>query len=326
MLEMINDERERAGVPQVTIGSNRAAQAHAEAALEGCFTGHWGLDGTTPGMRYALAGGHQVNGENVTGVNYCIQPHENFTKISNVEVAVRKAVKTLMDSPGHRVTNNKRDFRKVNIGVAWNSHNIVIVHQFEGDYVRFDRVPILEGSSLMFAGSAVNGATTVTDNGDLKVDIYFHPLAPLTRGQVAHVYCLDIGLQVASLIAPPSPGYSYGHLADFDKTYLRCSSPYEVSSAVPGPDSYAEAQLLHEEVSSVSMLPSVARVKWVVTERWEVNEAAFNVSANLGEILDSSGPGVYQLMIWGSIDGKTAIIADYPIFYGVTPPGTYLSE
>ena len=41
MLEVINEERRNAGVPEVTPGDHRAAQLHAEAALAGCFSSHW---------------------------------------------------------------------------------------------------------------------------------------------------------------------------------------------------------------------------------------------------------------------------------------------
>ena len=45
MLELINVERTGAGLQPVAMGDNAAAQLHAEAALEGCFSSHWGLDG-----------------------------------------------------------------------------------------------------------------------------------------------------------------------------------------------------------------------------------------------------------------------------------------
>ena len=75
------------GVPPLAMGTNVAAQVHAESARDGCFTGHWGLDGTTPGMRYNLAGGYQANAENMTGLNYCIQPlssHSRTTRESEI--------------------------------------------------------------------------------------------------------------------------------------------------------------------------------------------------------------------------------------------------
>ena len=67
MLELINEERENAGVGPVTMGNNFAAQLHAENALDACFGSHWGVDGLKPYMRYSLAGGYQSNGENGSG-------------------------------------------------------------------------------------------------------------------------------------------------------------------------------------------------------------------------------------------------------------------
>ena len=46
MLELINAERKKAGLNSVTLGDNVVAQLHAEAALEKCFSGHWGVDVT----------------------------------------------------------------------------------------------------------------------------------------------------------------------------------------------------------------------------------------------------------------------------------------
>ena len=61
-LMLVNEARASAGVPRVTLGENPAAQAHAESMAEHCFLSHWGMDGLKPYMRYALAGGFQVNG------------------------------------------------------------------------------------------------------------------------------------------------------------------------------------------------------------------------------------------------------------------------
>ena len=51
------------------VGQQWSAQVHAKTATEGCFIGHWRLDGTTPGMRYDLAGGNLINAERMTGIN-----------------------------------------------------------------------------------------------------------------------------------------------------------------------------------------------------------------------------------------------------------------
>jgi len=71
MLELVNDERNVMGLTPLVLGSNVAAQLHAEALSDECFLSHWGLDGLKPYMRYSLAGGYQANAENVAGSSYC---------------------------------------------------------------------------------------------------------------------------------------------------------------------------------------------------------------------------------------------------------------
>ena len=88
-------------------------------------------------MRYALAGGQQVNGENVTGLNYCIQPQDNFRRIVNPVQPLRTALTGLMGSPGHLATILNPQYRKVNLGIAWNDYNMVLVQQFEGGLCAF---------------------------------------------------------------------------------------------------------------------------------------------------------------------------------------------
>ena len=119
MLELINEERMKAGLNPVTMGDNAAAQLHAETALEGCFSSHWGLDGLKPYMRYSLAGGYQSSGENVHGSDYCITDADNYRPIADIQDEVREAMVGWMNSPGHRRNILRPKHRRVNIGLAW---------------------------------------------------------------------------------------------------------------------------------------------------------------------------------------------------------------
>ena len=78
MLELTNQERMKNGVPTVRMGNNPAAQLHAEAALEGCYSAHWDRWGLKPNQRYTLTGGIGADGENVSGLSYCIKAQDNY--------------------------------------------------------------------------------------------------------------------------------------------------------------------------------------------------------------------------------------------------------
>ena len=304
----------------MVMGSNNAAQIHAEAARDGCFTGHWGLDGTTSGMRYAIAGGYQANAENVAGLNYCIQSHENFRKITDLESTVRKDAKALLDSISHQRTLTSKHYRKVNIGIAWDNYIVWMVHQFEGDYVRFREFKI-DGTLLQFSGQTTNGARTDLDEKGLGVDIYYHPLGQLTQGQVARTYCLDLGEMVGVMIPPAPPGYSYGLLMPGFKNYQRCFSPYDEPANVLAPSTYDEAKVLHREQRLRIPLSRLATYSYVIADKWDVKPNSFDVSVDIGKILDKSG--AYQLVFWGNVDGETRIIAERWVFHEVDVPSDY---
>ena len=322
MLEMINEERGSAGLNPVVLGSNGAAHIHADHLQENCIAGHWAMDGTTANMRYALAGGQQINGENVSGLNYCIQPWENYTRIVNPAKPLQQAMDGLMNSPGHRATILTPEYRKVNLGISWDDYNMTIVQQFEGDYVRFNRVPQMQGSLLIVEGSTVNGATPLNEEGKLGVEIYYHPLSTLVASQIAQTYCLDPGEYAATLIAPPPPGFQYDPFQAVIQGFKRCVSPYGFEWSIP-PMSYEWAIEQFEQVKANAEWVSWAAINWLMADEWQVDDTSFKVSANIEEVLEDKGAGVYRVLIWGSIDGKTAIIGEYPIFYQVERPTGY---
>lgn len=137
MLSLINAEREKAGVGAVTLGDNIAAQLHAEASLDNCFSSHWGIEGLKPYMRYSLAGGYQSNGENGSGLDYCIKASDGYRANGSIEQEIRQTMGGWMSSPGHRQNILDPGHKRVNIGIAWDRYNTAIYQHFEGDYVEF---------------------------------------------------------------------------------------------------------------------------------------------------------------------------------------------
>ena len=56
---------------------------------------------------------------------------------------------------------------------------------------------------------------------------------------------------------------------------------------------------------------------------WTTRSDAFSVRADISDLLERRGNGVYSITVWGVIDGERAVISEYSIFHGVTPPDTY---
>ena len=94
MLQLINQERRNAGVPELTLGNNPAAQYHADSCLTTGTGSHWGSNGLKPYMRYSRAGGYQKNAE-----NWFYWEYEGLTGTDDIPREITKAMTSLMNSP-----------------------------------------------------------------------------------------------------------------------------------------------------------------------------------------------------------------------------------
>ena len=324
MLELINSERLKAGVRAVKLGDNIAAQLHADSSLQNCTSSHWGVDGLKPYMRYSLAGGYQSNGENGSGLDYCIKASEGYQANSGIQEEIREAMTIWMSSPGHRRNILDPQHKLVNIGLAWDRYNTAMYQHFEGDYVTYDRLPTIERGVLSFSGNTKNGIR-FGHPGDLGVQIHFDPPPKtLTRGQLSRTYCHDNGERVAGLREPLTGGYRWT-TNEFTTTYDPCPDPNDVAPGTPAPRSPTEAHQAWRQAytASQSTQPQTITVPWITASRWTAKGVEFAVTADIGEILRRHGDGVYSLLIWGRDDGWSSLISQYSICHGVTPPSTY---
>ncbi len=323
MLSLINAARSDAGVLPVLLGRNLAAQQHAEAQLSGCWTSHWNTEGLTTYMRYSLAGGYHPHRENVLGQAYC---DGDRRQQPNIRVRIDRMLAVWLDSPGHRATLLDPEYRRVNIGLAWNARYHAGVQVFEGDYVNFDRLPSLEGGVLRFSGT-VHGGPHFDTPADLWADlVYDPPPHALTRGQLARSSSMTLGRPVAALRPPAPPGRVYSQ-RDFESVDPQsCLSPYDVDAHLSAARSAVEAQRLYREardacLSRRELDGDTFKMRWLTSSTWEASGDAFAVTVDLSPVLAAHGPGVYTLTLWDlQPDGSSLQVADYSLFYEVDLP------
>ena len=324
MLGLINTEREKAGLTPVVLGDNVAAQLHAEASLEGCFSSHWGIDGLKPYMRYSLAGGYQSNGENGSGLDYCVKASDRYTAIGSIEHEIRDVMEDWMDSPGHRRNILDPWHKKVNVGLAWDRYNTAFIQHFEGDYVEYERLPSIANGLLTLSGSTKNGVRFHRSR-DLGVQVFYDPPPhSLSRGQVARTYCYGAGLQIAALRRPLT-GNSYYAEDEFTQTHKACPNPYDVPANAPAPRSHDEALAMWKAAydASQTLGERSITVPWITALGWTASGEDLSVRADLSQVMANYGSGVYTVVVWGNVDGEDVVISEYSIFEGVAPPDTY---
>ena len=330
MLQLINEERVRVGVAPVVLGDNIAAQLHAESALENCFSSHWGIDGLKPYMRYSLAGGYQSNGENVSGLSYCIKASDGYRANASIEEEIRVSMYGrygsggLMGSLGHRDNILDPWHRKLNVGLAWDRYNTKVVQHFEGGYVEYDQLPSIEGGVLSVSGTVKDGVH-FRNPRDLGVLILYDPPPDsLTRGQVTRTYCYNSGRSVAGL-RPPLSGGQYYRSDQFTRSHSPCPNPYDVASDAPAPGSHDEAHAFWQAAYDASQARETQNVtaSWITASKWMATKEGLVLEADLEDLLERHGAGVYSIIMWGRIGGEDVVISEYSIFHGVTAPDGY---
>ena len=309
MVTLTNQHRAAYGVPPVRLGSNPAAQLHAEAALEGCYSSHWDRWGLKPNHRYTLTGGTGAEGENVSGSDYCIRPTENYRAISDMEQEVAETVQGWMDSPGHRRNLLDPAHTILNVGIAHDRFNQVMVQQFSSDYVAYTTKPSIDPEGVLRLKGSVAGANLSITNAVNVMVAYDPPAKALTRGQIAYTYSLCNPIRVAYLVEQLPPGWS--HTGDATRTYLHtasCVDPYQTSPSRPAPDSSREATQVWasaKQASAAERPPISAEQVRITAELMEITSNDFNIRADLTPVLREHGPGIYTITVWGRPDHMT---------------------
>ena len=318
MLELINDAREQAGVAPVTLGTNQAAQDHAEDMGDTCFSGHWGSDGLKSHMRYSFAGGYHRSGENVSGLDACLEGrYTRITDMSDMRQEIRKTVIGFLNSPGHRRTMLNAHYAVVNIGLAWDDYTLWAVQQFETAFLAHMDVPTLKDGHLTVAGSTT-ALVDFKEDQDLGVQVYYDPTPhALTVGQLVRTYCVDLGPKIAAFRPPLEPGWSYRGDPFFDDVYQPCPDPYDVP---PSDRIITDADRAHQthreaQIAAEHEIHKVSFVRWVTADGWEVDGTSFEVRGDISRDLEEHGAGVYTVLVWGMVYGEDVPIGSYAIVY-----------
>ncbi len=297
MLTLINTDRVRFNLPPVALGGNLAAQRHADDMAQHNFRSHWGLDGLTPYMRYTRAGGVNRERENISGP-------ELLTNLSDYDrqsltALLSEVHREMMTRPEQRANIRDHWHRKVNLGIACNPAACWVAQQFAGDYARFDELPAITDGRLSFAGRLADGMELA------GVAVWYHPPPrALTLGQLDATYSYSLGQYPATFLrSPPGPGRYY---PDDQATYAWRN----------GIDPYT----LNPELGRANIPPlpvdlaHTAAVSWTTAALWQVNGAAFRVTADLTPVLERAGPGVYTVQLWAGVGAERVDLTNYTIF------------
>ena len=230
-LRLINNDRADHGLPPVGLGTNPAAQLHAEDMLVHDYFGHWWADGRKPYMVYTQTGGTSYAGENVASSGWtdrewqaesCGSFRVNCI-IDSPEEAITELQWAMMYDDahadwGHRDNILGESHRAVNIGVASNGRRTTFVQHFEGGAVEANGPPVLSASGRL----SLEVAKRETGISVWEVvSVYYDPLpTPKTPAQIDALdsYCTGGGFTTlcprsfAQILVPAGADFFYSNL------------------------------------------------------------------------------------------------------------------
>ncbi len=222
-LELINEDRRSYGAPPVRLGTNPAAQIHAEDSLRsGYLAGHWTSGGMKPYMLYTQTGGAGVIAENAsgrtTGSENCDQPTVICGEIDVLDTIEILQWSMVYDDAhanwGHRDVIIDPVYDTVNIGIAFSDDHVAFYQHFEYTRLAHQVAPSLDGGVLELLFRPL----TSLEIG--QVVIYYDPLpTPKNPEEISRLtaYCVGGGFTdncasvapVAQVLKPPPAGSRY---------------------------------------------------------------------------------------------------------------------
>ena len=268
-LDLVNKDRADHGLPPVSLGSNRAAQLHAQDLLTNDQFGHWWADGRKPYMVYTQTGGTSYASENVAVSGWMnrqwMQAGCNSYLVRCIvptpEEAIRDHQWSMMYDDahadwGHRDNILRETHRAVNIGIAWNNRRVTFVQHFEGGAVTADAPPTLDDGNVLSLSVTKNEAGVRI--GGLVTVYYDPPPMPVSRelNDSLDSYCISGGAttncpdSTIRILDPPGPGRFYSNLDSSE----------------------------------------------VVADTWRESTTSFSFSADIGRLMED--PGVYTVILW----------------------------
>ena len=289
-LQLINKDRADHGLPPVALGSNAAAQLHAEDMLAHGYLGHWWVDGRKPYMVYSATGGESYASENAASAGWTQEEWDKKRCDSSLVNCVRSEPKEAIEDLefrmmyddahadwGHRDNILDDAHRFVNIGIAWDGRRTVLAQHFEGgDAVANGRPALSADGTLSFRLTKVAEDIEV---GNLVTVYYDPPPSPKTPAQIDALdsYCVGGGFTAACddepaarILEPPGTGFYYSNL-----------DPNEV-----------------------------------VADSWSQSSTSFEFTASLGS--RATRPGVYTVMVWQ--DSGSPLFSDFLVELSVVQP------
>jgi uncharacterized protein YkwD len=179
-LNLVNSDRRTRNMQEVMLSRITSAQQHAQDMLSSHYLSHWNLKGLKPYMRYTLAGGRGAVAENIA-----FQGIREINSEDDIKQAIKLFEWEMMNDDskanwGHRDNILNPNHNRMGLGIAFDSHNVFFVQDFEDDYITWKNL-IVENEMILMEGNNHKVSSTIK-----KVDVFFDKPSDLSTQQLWH--------------------------------------------------------------------------------------------------------------------------------------------
>ncbi len=209
-LSLINSDRQKYGLGNVTLSNEPSGQQHSDSMLVGDYFSHWDPYGMKPYMRYTLVGGKGAVQENIAFRESATCGIFGCTGNINVKQALQQMEYEMMynDSAccnnGHRENILTPQHNQVSIGIAYNASSVYFTEDFINDYVSWSNYGINPSNDEMYAVGTLPGGYTLSS---IQIN-YDQPAQNMTRAQLDNTSSYSSGTTVAGIVSSPLYYYS----------------------------------------------------------------------------------------------------------------------
>lgn len=310
-LDRINEVRTGRELEPVTPTYIGAAQAHAYDMVRNHYVSHWNLKLETSYIRHTWAGGHDYSAENIAYLGYpaadnaaCLPPMSTDD--------IDEMTDRLLASSLHRDTLLNPHHREVSIGLASGCSLKTMVQLFEGEFVRFVAVPQLVDGRLVMEGSLLGGAT-LKEGGGLLIR-WEQPLTESSRSQLWQTGCRHEPMPILELVPVGTSG-SLEPNQIVEREWVRCQSPREADPSLRFPED-VEQMLQHRAGPGFELQTRTVNVMVAAADVWHEEPDLFRIEADLSQVIDIMGPGIYTVELQGDLSGAAIPLSLYSLFVG----------
>jgi uncharacterized protein YkwD len=216
-LILVNDDRASFGLAALSLSQNGAAQFHADEILRTKTVSHWTTSGEKPYMTYAKYGGTGGIRQNIAFVGAfdnegCL---EDECEVIDPMTALERAHEFMMNDTSDSPWGSKNDilnpkFTHVSFGIAYDKHFLVLVQNFEYNYIELASAIGQDPENMRIIGSLHNGRP-------YNVSVYYDPIpSPEHYMENKGKSTYGFGTMVATIEAPLPPNAFYQIPTDHD--------------------------------------------------------------------------------------------------------------